>query len=321
MRRQLIGVVATVAVMAGGQAAQPGGDTADGSVRTASATATYTFTRAKGPARTIVRDATGAWVATFTDGARSVVVSGPSRRFEEGAGAGAVTSKTWVRVLASRFSGRVDVGWLERVRADTSPDVLQTAMHFVAGSPDVVGADGLLAAADASYGPLQADGSRQEGADWNDFQGVTATYPDATDAPEPAQARSLDCSGFMRMLWGRRFAIPLGLRPDGGATMPRRAVEQAASAPGVVPIANTQKQVTDLRGLQPGDLVFFDASSDDGTAVDHVGMYLGPDAGDRHRFISSRKSADGPTMGDLRGASVLDGTGLYARSFRSSRRL
>jgi cell wall-associated NlpC family hydrolase len=89
----------------------------------------------------------------------------------------------------------------------------------------------------------------------------------------------------------------------------------------VVPVADTGAQVTDLRRLQPGDLVFFDASSDDGTAIDHVGVYLGLDGGGRHRFVSSRKSADGPTMGDLRGASVLDGSGFYARAFRSTRRL
>jgi cell wall-associated NlpC family hydrolase len=215
----------------------------------------------------------------------------------------------------------VDVAWLEQARADASPDVLATAMQYIAGSSDLVTGDGTLLAADASYGPLQSDGTRQEGSDWNDLQGVTATYPDTTDAPEAQQLRSLDCSGFVRMLWGTRSGIPLGLRPDGGATLPRRAVQQASSAPGVVPVADTGAQVTDLRRLQPGDLVFFDASSDDGTAIDHVGVYLGLDGGGRHRFISSRKSADGPTMGDLRGASVLDGSGFYARAFRSTRRL
>ena len=67
--------------------------------------------------------------------------------------------------------------------------------------------------------------------------------------------------------------------------------------------------------------MFFDASDDDGAEIDHVGLYLGPDTAGHKRFISSRKSANGPTMGDYRGASLLDGTGLYARSFRSTRRL
>jgi hypothetical protein len=50
-------------------------------------------------------------------------------------------------------------------------------------------------------------------------------------------------------------------------------------------------------------------------------MYLGLDAGDHQRFISSRKGANGPTMGDFKGKSILDGTGLYARAFRAVRRL
>ena len=41
---------------------------------------------------------------------------------------------------------------------------------------------------------------------------------------------------------------------------------------------------------------------------------------DNHRFISSRKSANGPTLGDTNGKSLLDGTGLYAKSFRAARR-
>ena len=80
-------------------------------------------------------------------------------------------------------------------------------------------------------------------------------------------------------------------------------------------------QVTDFSRLQPGDLVFFDADAGDGPQVDHVGIYLGPDTGGHHRFLSSRKSANGPTLGDTSGKSLLDGTGLYAKSFRAARRL
>jgi cell wall-associated NlpC family hydrolase len=93
------------------------------------------------------------------------------------------------------------------------------------------------------------------------------------------------------------------------------------SAPGVVTVPNTGKQVTSFAKLSPGDLVFFDVSTDDGTRIDHVGMYLGVDAGGNQRFISSRKSINGPTLGDYRGTSILNGTGLYASSFRAIRRL
>ena len=94
--------------------------------------------------------------------------------------------------------------------------VLATAFEFVSGRPDRRDPSGRLIAGDASYGPLQPDGTRQEGSDWNDFQGVTATYGGVTaDPPERAQAHSLDCSGFMRMLWGVRVGLPLSLDPDG----------------------------------------------------------------------------------------------------------
>jgi hypothetical protein len=37
--------------------------------------------------------------------------------------------------------------------------------------------------------------------------------------------------------------------------------------------------------------------------------------------VSSRRRADGPTLGDLGGTSVLDDGGHYARSFRAAKRL
>ncbi|AWK08120.1 hypothetical protein DDQ41_03280 [Streptomyces spongiicola] len=53
----------------------------------------------------------------------------------------------------------------------------------------------------------------------------------------------------------------------------------------------------------------------------HVGIYLGRDQHGRHRFASSRKTPDGPTMADLGALSVLDaGTELYSGSLRVIRR-
>ena len=63
------------------------------------------------------------------------------------------------------------------------------------------------------------------------------------------------------------------------------------------------------------------AGVDDGTAIDHVGIFLGRDDVGNDRFISSRKTANGPTMGDLAGRSVLNGTGYYASAFRTARRV
>ncbi len=284
-----------------------------------SPTSGFVLTRAGDPARTIASMTDGTWVATFTDGASTALVAGPEVTLTEPDVAAQVRSKVRVRVLPSPFGGTVDLAWLDAARKDTSPDVLQQALQYAAGAPTVK-RDGLLWHSDASYGPLQADGTRQEGADWNDYQGVTATYGYTTDQPDAAQYGSLDCSGFMRTLWGVRNRIPLSLDMN-GAALPRRAWQQLDAAPGVVVERNRGTQVTNFGRLQPGDLVFFDAATDDGTAIDHVGMYLGLDTLGQHRFVSSRKSIDGPTMGDYRGRSTLNGIGLYAMAFRAVRRL
>lgn len=281
----------------------------------------YVFIRASSPARTLVTDASGAWLATFTDGARTVTLRGPSRLFGESTATYPVTSEVWVRTLAEPFGGTVDVGWLDRRLADGSADILALAMQYVENAPDVLNTARLRIAGDAHYGPLLSDGSRQEGSDFNDFLGVAWTYATTTDQPEAAQLGSLDCSGFLRMVWGYRTGIPLSLATDAGASLPRRAFQIYDAAPGLVTVPNTGAQVTALGALSPGDLVFFDAATDDGTQIDHAGMYLGIDAGGNRRFISSRKGNDGPTLGDAYGRSVLNGTGLYAKAFRGARRL
>jgi cell wall-associated NlpC family hydrolase len=158
----------------------------------------------------------------------------------------------------------------------------------------------LQIAGDAAYGPLPPDGTRDEGADFNDYLGLRWLYPnDAPDRPEADQYRCLDCSGYM----------------------PRRSFELYAGATGIILIPNIGTQVADLDLLDVGDLVFFDVESDDGARLDHVGMYLGTDAAGAHRFVSSRATAHGPTFADAGGRSILDGTGTYARRFRGARRL
>jgi cell wall-associated NlpC family hydrolase len=134
----------------------------------------------------------------------------------------------------------------------------------------------------------------------------------------------------MRMVWGYRHhlpgagypdTIPLSRRPRSKSTLPRRSFELYDDGTGIILVPDTGTQITDMSVLDTGDLVFFDASDDDKTRLDHVGMYLGTDTAGSHRFISSRKTADGPTLGDKGGDSVLDGAGLFARAFRAARRL
>ena len=196
----------------------------------------------------------------------------------------------------------------------SSPRPPSTSPVHPPGSPG----DGSVLADDADYGPMQPDGTRAEGSDFNDYLGKAWSYGPTVDEPEADQAGALDCSGFVRMIFGHRFNIPLALGPD-GSRLPRRSTQMLSSAPGVVTIRDTGTRPSSLAKLAPGDLVFFDGSSDDGTLVDHVGIYIGRDNSGAPRFISSRKTANGPTLGDVGGRSTLTGTGHYASTWRAAR--
>ena len=276
------------------------------------------------PEQTVVHDAAGVVLATFTQGARTVVMHGPARTFAEPEHTKAtIVISDWVRLYPSAFTGTVDNAWLARMAAENTkhftPDLIELAMQYIAGAPTVTDAAGRIIAGDASYGPEQSDDKRQEGSDFNDYIGIPYVFGGVTDKSDLAQYGSLDCSGFMRMIWGYRSGMPLELQPTGTA-IPRRAYQILQSSPGVVVIPNAGQQITDFSALQVGDVVFHDASTDDGNQIDHLGMYLGVDSQGQHRFISSRKTANGPTFGDTGGKSVLDGKGLYGKAFRAVRR-
>jgi hypothetical protein len=284
------------------------------------------------PDRTEVKDSTNHWLATFTAGAYTVTLAGPVRTFTESTAAHPVRHGVWVRTLPAPFEGNVDSAWLKsalKANKKAVPDVAAIAMQYIVGAP-VIFENGIQVASDASYGPL-INGKREEGSDFNDYLGIVWVYPEQVDKPEKRQLHCLDCSGFIRMVWGYRrhlpgnhypTTVPLCLKPQKSPhAIPRRAFEIYGAAPGVVIVPNKKVQVKDFSKIGVGDLVFFDADENDGTRIDHIGMYFGLDAGNHHRFISSRKGANGPTLGDYKGKSILDGTGLYARAFRAVRRL
>jgi hypothetical protein len=272
------------------------------------------------------------WLATFTDGAYTVTLAGPIRTFSELTAADRVTHSVWVRTLPAPFEGNVDTTWLThalKANKKAIPDVLAIAMQYIAKAPAIF-VDDLQIAGDACYGPLKG-GKREEGSDFNDYLGIEWIYPEKVDKPEKRQRHCMDCSGFIRMAWGYRHHLPgygyvdtvplcLKAQPSHGA-IPRRAFEIYDAAPGVIIIPNTGVQVKEFSPLDIGDLIFFDADKSDAARIDHIGMYLGLDEGNHHRFVSSRKGANGPTLGDYKGKSILDGAGLYARSFRAVRRL
>jgi hypothetical protein len=137
--------------------------------------------------------------------------------------------------------------------------------------------------------------------------------PGPRRAARDRKFRRLDCSGFMRMIWGYRrkhgwswpckhsAALPTFQRSD-GASAP--ILSDLHVGPGVVAIQDTHSRVDDLSRLAIGDLLFFDRETQDGPRLDHVGMHSGPDEGGHHRFVSSRKTHNGPTLGDEGGRSI-----------------
>lgn len=297
----------------------------------------YTYYSRTNPDRVEVSES-GKWIATFTEGCYTVTLAGPERTFSETFKVdgethhASVKHSTWVRAAPGPADHTIDERWLSHALdanwAET-PDLLAIGMQYVKGAPAVSEGD-LQIAGDAGYGPL-ADGRRQEGSDFNDYLGLPWLYPtDPPDAPEHAQRRCLDCSGYMRMIWGYRHhlpgagypdTLPLSLRPRSGSTLPRRSFEIYVGGPGVILVPDTGSQVVNLNTFDIGDLVFFDASDDDHGRLDHVGMFLGRDTKGAHRFLSSRKIPNGPTLADRGHRSILDGTGYYAKAFRAVRRL
>ncbi|MEU5592733.1 NlpC/P60 family protein [Streptomyces sp. NPDC020298] len=153
--------------------------------------------------------------------------------------------------------------------------------------------------------------------------GVPWTFPDGvTRRPGKGRRRSVDCSGYVRLVYGYRSGLLLNSRNNPAGRGLQRTADAIAHGPlGVQVIPLTDQRPSSTQGLQPGDLVFFRTRQLSGGRIGHVGIYLGLDTDDHPRFISSRKVANGPTMGDEGGTSQLDGEGHYARGLRGARRL
>ena len=287
----------------------------------------YRFVYSKGDGQYHLYNARKRQVAELNVGTRTVLVHGGKRVFKEKSTKATVTTDAWVRKLRDPFaSSKITSAAFRRelagVLGSKAPDMLAIAMQYVSGAPAKKDSHGVRYAGDAHYGPM-VGGKRQEGSDFNDYLGLTWKYFDgSTDKPEKAQYGSLDCSGFVRMVAGYRMGWPLENKQFTRARLPRRAVEIEKYAPGRVVIPNKGRKPASLAQLQAGDLLFWDADKGDGKAVDHVGIFLGKDSLGLYRFISSRKTADGPTLGDAGGRSVLNRKGsLYSDTFRSAKRI
>jgi cell wall-associated NlpC family hydrolase len=288
------------------------------------------FARRTDPPRTVVTDGAGGPVAVFTDGARTVRLTGASRTFREPEFTKAtITTDAWVRLAPQDWKAGAEkeawfAPWLNGARADKAPDALAVALEYLHGAPERKDAKGVRYAGDAEFGPFsQTDpDGRAENSDFFDYLGVKWNFPDGgRSAPQPGRYGDLDCSGYLRMVYGYRLGYPVRSANTAGVGLPRRAFAMAQFGPGAVVLPDRKAPPTELDRLQEGDLVFFNLDPSDGPAMDHSGIYLGVDDGGHHRFLSSRSKANGPTFGDLGGVAILDGTGTFASKFRVARRL
>ncbi|MFJ3101421.1 NlpC/P60 family protein [Streptomyces sp. NPDC086835] len=244
-----------------------------------------------------------------------------------------VTHRDWVRVLPQPFDGTWTPELEQTIRGwagSTAPDVLAYAAMFLTGAPAVTSGAGPTkdkqVLGEAGYGYLDPRGDRYEGADFHEYMNLGWTSPDGTwTGPSGKQVGNLDCSGYTRMVYGYHLGVPLAAGEDtSGTRLPRRSRDMADHAPGVRIDRTDGTRPPAATQLQPGDLLLFNADSGDDAVtatVDHVGIYLGEDQAGRRRFLSSRKTVDGPTMSDLGGASLLDGTGTYARTLHTVHRI
>lgn len=289
----------------------------------------FSASRLSNPDRTVISDPTGAVVAVFTDGARTVRVTGPQRTFAEPEHTDAtVTTDAWIRLAPEEWEPGAESAdwfepWLTEALADQGPDVFAIAYEYVAGAREQVD-EGLQIAGDANFGPPSEleSGKRDERSDFYDYLGVSWEFSEGpAGEPKPDHFRSLDCSGFLRMVFGYRLGVPMHNTNEPGPGLPRRAYAIAEYGPGLLLIENTGEAIRDYDLLQEGDLVFFHSDDPDPDVIGHSGIYLGVDSNGDHRFISSRATVNGPTMGDVGGASLLNGGGFYAEQFLAVRRL
>ncbi|WP_447006784.1 NlpC/P60 family protein [Saccharothrix isguenensis] len=286
------------------------------------------YERVTGPARTVVRDQAGAIVATFTDDARTALLNGSRRSFSEPqATAATINTSAWVRLLPEPWRAGAESSdwfqtWFSDARQDTSPDVLAIATDYVIDAPAETDPKGVRFRGDASFGPVKSSGAgRQEQSDFYDYLGVPWSFPNGSNGqPDKSRYGAVDCSGYIRLVFGYRMGMPLLGTNTAGPGIPRRAYAISEFGPGVQLVRNERRRATDYGVLQPGDLVFFEVE-DDPETLDHVGIYFGLDSDGHHRFISSRERINGPTLGDVGGTSLLDDGGHYSTAWRSARRL
>ncbi|MEU1037728.1 C40 family peptidase [Streptomyces sp. NPDC005551] len=295
------------------------------------------WSRLENPARSVLRGSDGQIRAVFTDGARLATLTGRARTFAEPASTSSKVSSTdWVRLMPKSWKKGAEkekwfTDWYAEYRDSKEDDLFAIAFQYVSGAPQKKDGQGTAYAGDANFGPLNTTGAeggdlRLEQSDFYDYLGRPYPFRDGqTGTPEPLRAKSLDCSGFIRMVLGYRTRYPLMSSDTSGDGLPRTANGMARSDEGVDVLPLTGVTADDrpsaIDQLQPGDLVFFKLDTRTKDRLDHVGLVLGYDTEGHLIFVSSREEVNGPTIGDVGGVSRLDGNGYYAKTLRSAKRL
>jgi cell wall-associated NlpC family hydrolase len=290
----------------------------------------FQFEELSNPDRTIVRHPDGAKAAELTHGSRTVLLSGKERTFTEPRATRArVVTKARVRIAPEAYDPIVlsdpqFAAWLlERIRSPGDDDVLGVACQYVTGSADQRDARGVRYAGDAAFGYINNESTR-DGADFYDYLGVPWTWPDGTvSRPAAKWSGALDCSGYIRLVFGYRMGMLLhrtNRRVDNG--LPRTAYAMAERAPSTVVAEPDQpdQAPADLTQVAPGDVAFFALHDTDPALITHSGIVLGNDTDGGLRFVSSRQTINGPTFGDLAGNGVID-TGYFGDRLRRVIRL
>lgn len=278
--------------------------------------------------RTFVYGSNG-YVATLTEGARTVLIDGPVRVFSEPDNTHAVVRNTSRVRIAPRawYTGAQDENWfadwfLAQLKT-SDPDILDIAMQYLDGKPLRRDREGVPFAGDAGFGLVRTSDT-VDGADFYDYLGIPWTWQDGSvSRPSKRWARKVDCSGYIRLVYGYRGGIENFRTNSLVNGLPRNARSMAKLAPSVL-IAKGQEEssgpeVRDLSALLPGDLTFF-ALHDDRSFISHSGIYIGNDQHGDMRFLSSRTSINGPTFGDFNTMSVFN-KGFFKNRLRRVIRL
>lgn len=152
-------------------------------------------------------------------------------------------TENWVRLMPEPWKPGAEneqwfKEWFKKYFGSQEDDVFAMAFQYGDQAPVKKDAQGTSYAGDASFGPLNPTGSagndlRLEQSDFYDYLGTPYVFRDGTKKqPQTARYRSMDCSGFVRTVFGYRARYPLLSDDKPGSGLPRTANGMARSALG-----------------------------------------------------------------------------------------